>query len=121
MIAVCTPICALLRCANYHAMPRVYDCGINSPKSNIRLVHSLKGFKNKNWPIRFSFYCGSGYNSFILNKSSASNDVYGDSDLAPHPGNYLFDLQEPKEEKKSVILATGGVYPYSFGKDSAMS
>lgn len=39
---------------------RVYDRGMDPPKSDLRLVHSLKGFKNKNWPIKSSFYCGSG-------------------------------------------------------------
>lgn len=39
---------------------RVYDRGMDPPKSDTRLVHALKGFKNKNWPIKSSFYCGSG-------------------------------------------------------------
>lgn len=43
-----------------HLVLRVYDRGMDPPKSDNRLVHTLKGFKNKNWPIRSSFYCGSG-------------------------------------------------------------
>ena len=100
----------------------MYDRGLDPPKSELRLVHSLKGFKNKNWPIKSSFYCGSGYNSSILSKPSTINDVYGDSDLTPNPGDYLFDAQEPKEEK-SVLLATGSADPYAYlynvGEDSA--
>jgi len=95
---------------------------MDPPKSELRLVHSLKGFKNKNWPIKSSFYCGSSYNSSILTKPSTTNDVYGDADLAPNPGDYLFDAQEPKEEK-SVLLATGSADPYAYlynvGEDSA--
>ncbi|KAI8646785.1 WD40-repeat-containing domain protein [Parasitella parasitica] len=107
---------------SYDNLLRVYDRGMDPPKSELRLVHSLKGFKNKNWPIKSSFYCGSGYNSSILSKPSATNDVYGDSDLAPNPGDYLFDSHEPREEK-SVLLATGSADPYAYlynvGEDSA--
>ncbi|KAG2211100.1 hypothetical protein INT46_004699 [Mucor plumbeus] len=107
---------------SYDNLLRVYDRGMDPPKSELRLVHSLKGFKNKNWPIKSSFYCGSGYNSSILSKPSNTNDIYGDSDLTPNPGDYLFDAQEPKEEK-SVLLATGSADPYAYlynvGEDSA--
>ncbi|GAN05555.1 WD repeat domain 5B [Mucor ambiguus] len=107
---------------SYDNLLRVYDRGMDPPKSELRLVHSLKGFKNKNWPIKSSFYCGSGYNSSILTKPSTTNDVYGDVDLTPNPGDYLFDTQEPKEEK-SVLLATGSADPYAYlynvGEDSA--
>ncbi|CEP19939.1 hypothetical protein [Parasitella parasitica] len=107
---------------SYDNLLRVYDRGMDPPKSELRLVHSLKGFKNKNWPIKSSFYCGSGYNSSILSKPSVANDVYGDSDLTPNPGDFLFDSQEPKEEK-SVLLATGSADPYAYlynvGEDSA--
>ncbi|GAA5816702.1 hypothetical protein MFLAVUS_010234 [Mucor flavus] len=107
---------------SYDNLLRVYDRGMDPPKSDLRLAHSLKGFKNKNWPIKSSFYCGSGYNSSILSKASTTNDVYGDSDLTPTTGDYLFDSHEPKEEK-SVILATGSADPYAYlynvGEDSA--
>lgn len=45
---------------------RVYDRGMDPPKSELRLVHSLKGFKNKNWPIKSSFYCGSGCKPYAI-------------------------------------------------------
>ncbi|KAI8048748.1 WD40-repeat-containing domain protein [Gilbertella persicaria] len=107
---------------SYDNILRVYDRGMDPPKSDLRLVHSLKGFKNKNWPIKSSFYCGSGYNSSILSKPSTANEVYGDTDLTPNPSDYLFDAQEPKEEK-SVLLATGSADPYAYlynvGEESA--
>lgn len=37
---------------------RVCDRGLDPPKSDMRLVHTLKGFKNKNFPIKSSFYTG---------------------------------------------------------------
>ncbi|KAI8370769.1 WD40-repeat-containing domain protein [Choanephora cucurbitarum] len=108
---------------SYDNILRVYDRGMDPPKSELRLVHSLKGFKNKNWPIKSSFYCGSGYNSSILSKAHTVPEVYGDTDLAPNPSDYhSFDTQEPKEEK-SVLLATGSADPYAYlynvGEDSA--
>ncbi|KAI9487453.1 MAG: WD40-repeat-containing domain protein [Benjaminiella poitrasii] len=108
---------------SYDNLLRVYDRGMDPPKSDLRLVHTLKGFKNKNWPIKSSFYCGSGYNSSILSKPPITNDIYADSDLiSNNPGDYLFDTQEPKEEK-SVLLATGSADPYAYlynvGEDSA--
>ncbi|KAG1459361.1 hypothetical protein G6F56_006178 [Rhizopus delemar] len=107
---------------SYDNLMRVYDRGMDPPKSELRLVHSLKGFKNKNWPIKSSFYCGSSYNSSILSKTPTANDVYGDIDLTTSPADYLLDPQEPKEEK-SVLLATGSADPYAYlynvGEDSA--
>ncbi|CAO3697574.1 unnamed protein product [Rhizopus microsporus] len=97
---------------SYDNLLRVYDRGMDPPKSELRLVHSLKGFKNKNWPIKSSFYCGSGYNSSILSKHSVAND-YGDIDIATTPVDYLLDPQELKEEK-SVLLATGSADPYAY-------
>ncbi|RUP45012.1 hypothetical protein BC936DRAFT_148731 [Jimgerdemannia flammicorona] len=43
---------------SYDNVMRVYDRGLNPPISPSRLLHALKGFKNKNWPIKSSFYCG---------------------------------------------------------------
>ncbi|KAI8981083.1 WD40-repeat-containing domain protein [Pilobolus umbonatus] len=98
---------------SYDNLLRVYDRGMDPPKSDTRLAHALKGFKNKNWPIKSSFYCGNGYNSSILSKPSIMNDAYGDLDLTNNPNEYLFDTQEPKEEK-SVLLATGSADPYAY-------
>ncbi|OAD77205.1 hypothetical protein PHYBLDRAFT_78991 [Phycomyces blakesleeanus NRRL 1555(-)] len=108
---------------SYDNLMRVYDRGMDPPKSELRIVHALKGFKNKNWPIKGSFYCGSGYNSSIISRPTVPfiNDLYSDPDLVSNPGEY-FDVAEPKEEK-SVLLATGSADPYAYlynvGEDSA--
>lgn len=52
---------------------RVYDRGMDPPKSELRLVHSLKGFKNKNWPIKSSFYCGSSCRLRLSTKRNFSH------------------------------------------------
>ncbi|KAG0170902.1 hypothetical protein DFQ28_001421 [Apophysomyces sp. BC1034] len=108
---------------SYDNLMRVYDRGMDPPKSDLRLVHALKGFKNKNWPIKASFYCGSGYNSSILSRPTTTpTEAYNSADLVPSPGEYLAELAEPKEEK-SVLLATGSADPYAYlynvGEDSA--
>ncbi|CDH60107.1 wd repeat domain [Lichtheimia corymbifera JMRC:FSU:9682] len=104
---------------SYDNVLRVYDRGMDPPKSDTRLVHALKGFKNKNWPIKSSFYCGSGYNASIVSRPSPL--ATGDSD----PDRALTstgDFSEPKEEK-SVLLATGSADPYAYlynvGEESA--
>lgn len=99
---------------SYDNLLRVYDRGMDPPKSDTRLVHALKGFRNRNWPIRSSFYCGSGYNASILSRPSAPNDM-DDLKTSAEP-------DAPKEEK-SVLLATGSADPYAYlynvGEDSA--
>ncbi|KAI7861853.1 WD40-repeat-containing domain protein [Spinellus fusiger] len=104
---------------SYDNLMRVYDRGMDPPKSDLRAVHALKGFKNKNWPIKASFYCGSGYNSSIISRPTAT-DIYSDGDLTPNP-EYP-ETTEPREEK-SVLLATGSADPYAYlynvGEDSA--
>ncbi|KAL1927911.1 hypothetical protein VTP01DRAFT_3316 [Rhizomucor pusillus] len=91
---------------SYDNVLRVYDRGMDPPKSDTRLVHALKGFKNRNWPIKSSFYCGSGYNASIRTRTPAKSDDDVD------PNDYL-KLFEPKEEE-SVLLATGSADPYAY-------
>jgi hypothetical protein len=50
---------ALLTTNSDSLVLRVYDRGMDPPKSKLRQVHALKGFTNRNWPIKSSFYCGS--------------------------------------------------------------
>ncbi|KAI8145099.1 WD40-repeat-containing domain protein [Fennellomyces sp. T-0311] len=100
---------------------RIYDRGMDPPKSDTRLVHMLKGFKNKNWPVKSSFYCGSGYNASILSRPTAATIGDKDTDLLASGGDYV-EFPEMKEEK-SVLLATGSADPYAYlynvGEDSA--
>ncbi|KAH8548820.1 WD40-repeat-containing domain protein [Umbelopsis sp. PMI_123] len=75
---------------SYDNVLRVCDRGLDPPKSDMRLVHTLKGFKNKNWPIKSSFYTGKEYNASIPNR------------------------QNNAVEEKSVLLATGSADPYAY-------
>ncbi|ORZ23986.1 WD40-repeat-containing domain protein [Absidia repens] len=98
---------------SYDNLLRVYDRGMDPPKSKLRQVHALKGFTNRNWPVKSSFYCGSEYNSSIKSRPSTTSNDYGDPDIASTPSDYLTELAEPKEEK-SVLLATGSADPYAY-------
>ncbi|KAI8064541.1 WD40-repeat-containing domain protein [Gongronella butleri] len=107
---------------SYDNLLRVYDRGMDPPKSALRHVHSLKGFCNRNWPIKSSFYCGSEYNASIVSRPSATTTTQEDIDAASAAGDYLLEMAEPREEK-SVLLATGSVDPYAYiynvGEDRA--
>ncbi|RUS12954.1 hypothetical protein BC937DRAFT_86614 [Endogone sp. FLAS-F59071] len=97
---------------SYDNMMRVYDRGINPPTSPSRLVHALKGFKNKNWPIKSSFYCGLEYQPSIQRRPiPAHDDLYGDADT-----NLAVDASFSKEKppERSVLLATGSADPYAY-------
>ena len=41
---------------SYDNVMRVYDRGTGFSLNSFELMHALKGYKNKNWPIRSSFY-----------------------------------------------------------------
>ncbi|ORY42729.1 WD40 repeat-like protein [Rhizoclosmatium globosum] len=41
---------------SYDNVMRVYDRGFAPPEHVPRMVHALKGYKNKNWPIKSSFH-----------------------------------------------------------------
>lgn len=46
---------------------RVYDRGslVNNGKPHYTLQHQLKQHRNRNWPIKSSFYCGQQCESFF--------------------------------------------------------
>ncbi|CAO3606834.1 unnamed protein product [Cunninghamella echinulata] len=106
---------------SYDNLLRVYDRGMDPPTSTLRQVHTLKGFTNKNWPIKSSFYCGSEYNSSIISRpTSTAND---DSDKSNIKRDYFSSTELGPKEEKSVLLATGSADPYAYlynvGEDRA--
>ncbi|CAO3606838.1 unnamed protein product [Cunninghamella echinulata] len=97
---------------SYDNLLRVYDRGMDPPTSTLRQVHTLKGFTNKNWPIKSSFYCGSEYNSSIISRpTSTAND---DSDKSNIKRDYFSSTELGPKEEKSVLLATGSADPYAY-------
>ena len=94
------------------AVLRVYDRGHSLPMSSYTLLHAFKGYKNKNWPIKSSFYKFKDSNNGVgmLNLGPSAEDIYteprGDNDK-------LYDYQ--------TLLATGSadpnVYVYNIASD----
>lgn len=60
---------------------RVYDRGIIQPYSTFTLTHALKGYKNKNWPIKSSFYKIRNDQSKLLGKTISSDEIFSAKDL----------------------------------------
>ncbi|KAI8916187.1 WD40-repeat-containing domain protein [Gorgonomyces haynaldii] len=83
---------------SYDNVIRVYDSIYNAQTSasNYKLTHALKGYKNKNWPIRSSFY----YNpeSAQFGRPSLTDELY----------------KQEKELEITSMLATGSADPYVY-------
>ncbi|ORZ36991.1 WD40-repeat-containing domain protein [Catenaria anguillulae PL171] len=72
---------------SYDNVIRVYDRGFAPPRSQTRLMHSLKGHKNKNWPIKSAFY---NQNDFVMST-----------------------FHEPSP-RTAMLLATGSADPFAY-------
>ncbi|KAK3826529.1 MAG: WD40-repeat-containing domain protein [Linnemannia elongata] len=86
---------------SYDNVIRVYDRGFEPPTTMPRLVYSLKGYRNKHWPIKSAFFHG---------KDCKTGKVRGgDGDEAP---STVSDKDIPLES--SLILASGSMDPYVY-------
>lgn len=97
---------------SYDNVMRVYDRGTtNMPISSYTLVHALKGYKNKNWPIRSCFYKGGTVPLFGRGASSEDVGLIESSQR---------DISSEKNLEAKTLLATGSadpfVYVYSLGQ-----
>ncbi|KAJ1513451.1 hypothetical protein HMI54_010941 [Coelomomyces lativittatus] len=91
---------------SYDNVIRVYDRGLAPPRSQNRLLHSLKGHKNKNWPIKSAFYNG---DDFVVPSFKRTNSLSDQSDL--------LDASLPTEkvqEESCMVLATGSADPFAY-------
>ncbi|EPZ30977.1 WD40 repeat-like protein [Rozella allomycis CSF55] len=84
---------------SYDNVLRVYDRGLIPPKTKRTLIHSLRNHKNKNWPIKSSFFQG------IESETDTKESDKGDTELSSinHTSN--------------IFLATGSVDPYIYVYD----
>ncbi|KAK9712952.1 hypothetical protein K7432_006789 [Basidiobolus ranarum] len=98
----------LMAINSYDNVIRVYDRGFQPLKSVPRLLHSVKGYKNKNWPIRSAFYRGKEYTNASFRRLNIHEDSYVDG--------YLEEPEMTRERvlDKSIILATGSSDPYVY-------
>ncbi|KAF9974600.1 hypothetical protein BGZ65_008648, partial [Modicella reniformis] len=87
---------------------RVYDRGFEPPTTIPRLIHSLKGYRNKHWPIKSAFFHGKEYTAGTATRRSGKiRGADGDE-----PQSILSDKDVPLE--LSLILASGSMDPYVY-------
>ncbi len=87
---------------SYDNVMRVYDRGLNLPSISYNLVHALKGYKNKNWPIRSCFYRFKE-NLMGTNRAASAEELA----LVDSPaGEKPLDAQS--------LLATGSADPFVY-------
>ncbi|CAG8436007.1 17149_t:CDS:10 [Funneliformis caledonium] len=97
---------------SYDNVIRIYDRGIEPPKSQLRIVHVLKGYKNKGWPIRSSYFLGKDYQYSTVQRSM-HNDIFDAGDPKTDPAdNVTYERDKPLEA--SLLLATGSADPYAY-------
>ncbi|RIB05690.1 WD40-repeat-containing domain protein [Gigaspora rosea] len=83
---------------SYDNLIRIYDRGIEPPKIQPRLIHILKGYKNKGWPIRSSFFLGKDCMHLV------------------EPLWVVNKMSKDKSLEESLLLATGSADPYATGE-----
>ncbi|KND05183.1 uncharacterized protein SPPG_00847 [Spizellomyces punctatus DAOM BR117] len=102
---------------SYDNVMRVYDRGFSPPHSEQRLIHALKGYKNKNWPIKSSFYQLREVKQG-LKRGGSQDEIYSKGEL---PTNSTDNISQEKDRsgESTMLLATGSadpfVYVYSVG------
>ncbi|KAI9219150.1 WD40-repeat-containing domain protein [Blastocladiella britannica] len=92
---------------SYDNVIRVYDRGFAPPRTHTRLMHSLKGHKNKNWPIKSAFYNGNDFTMTTFPRSMSQSKDADPLDVSS------LDPAKPTEEP-SMLLATGSADPYAY-------
>ncbi|KAF8931424.1 hypothetical protein BGZ47_011848 [Haplosporangium gracile] len=93
---------------SYDNVIRVYDRGFEPPTTIPRLVYSLKGYRNKHWPIKSAFFHGKDYIAGAAGRRTGKVRG-GDGDEAPP---IISDKDIPLES--SLILASGSMDPYVY-------
>lgn len=100
---------------SYDNVLRVYDRGLDPPKSNMRLMHSLVGHKNKNWPIKSAFYQGPLVPRL---KRDGQYGSEGLDELHDHHSHREFrgsaSGNRRQIENRYLLLATGSADPYAL-------
>ncbi|KAF9538498.1 hypothetical protein EC957_006701 [Mortierella hygrophila] len=93
---------------SYDNVIRVYDRGFEPPTTIPRLVYSLKGYRNKHWPIKSAFFHGKDYIAGAAGRRTGKVRG-GDGDEA---ASTISDKDIPLES--SLILASGSMDPYVY-------
>ncbi|KAI1314381.1 hypothetical protein EDD11_002246 [Mortierella claussenii] len=94
---------------SYDNVIRVYDRGFEPPTTIPRLIHSLKGYRNKHWPIKSAFFHGKEY---IAGATMRRTGKVRGADGDEEPQSILSDKDTPLES--SLLLASGSMDPYVY-------
>jgi len=95
---------------SYDNIIRVYDRGFSPPSKQCKNVLSLKGYKNRNWPIRSSFNCYLNEKSDILGIPSPSDEnILTNRTKINDNANYKDD-----KLNMTALLATGSSDSYAY-------
>ncbi|KAF9903569.1 hypothetical protein BX616_001591 [Lobosporangium transversale] len=94
---------------SYDNVIRVYDRGFEPPTTIPRLIHSLKGYRNKHWPIKSAFFHGQEY---IAGAATRRPGKVRGADGDEEPQSILSDKDMPLES--SLLLASGSMDPYVY-------
>ncbi|KAL7746238.1 hypothetical protein RI367_004059 [Sorochytrium milnesiophthora] len=92
---------------SYDNVVRVYDRGFNPPTSQTKMIHALKGHKNKNWPIKSAFYHGKDLPLSSIRRTMSHEDV-GDSLDSES------EVSSARLLDSCMIFATGSADPFTY-------
>ncbi|KAF9425460.1 hypothetical protein BGZ94_007514 [Podila epigama] len=94
---------------SYDNVIRVYDRGFEPPTTMPRLIHSLKGYRNKHWTIKSAFFHGKDYIAGAAARRPGK--VRGGVD-----GEILQSVSSDKDIplESSLLLASGSMDPYVY-------
>ncbi|CAG8680701.1 26094_t:CDS:10, partial [Dentiscutata erythropus] len=96
---------------SYDNLIRIYDRGIEPLKIQPQLIHILKGYKNKGWPIRSSFFLGKDYQHSTAQRIQ-TKDIYDVPKQIDSVDNVFYERD--KSFESSLLLATGSADPYAY-------
>ncbi|KAF9201115.1 hypothetical protein BGZ49_008655 [Haplosporangium sp. Z 27] len=92
---------------SYDNVIRVYDRGFEPPTTMPRLIHSLKGYRNKHWPIKSAFFHGKEYIAGATTRRSGKVRGADGDDVQT-----ISEKDTPLEA--SLLLASGSMDPYVY-------
>lgn len=104
---------------SYDNVLRIYDRGIGSTLVNYNTIHALKGYKNKNWPIKSSFFKLRDHMSGGI-RGLSSDDLFSKPELMTESRDssmYSKNLPSSERDKPNDVyslIATGSADPYLY-------
>ncbi|KAJ3063789.1 hypothetical protein HDU98_000431, partial [Podochytrium sp. JEL0797] len=93
---------------------RVYDRGLQPPDQQPRMVHALKGHKNKNWPIKSAFHRLKDGGISSSKRTNSSDDLYTKGDALFDGSESIINTTTDKQNDSVMLLATGSADPYVY-------